>query len=273
MIGVTVQSDVSLGRRIYRPSASEVLNLHFYGSEMSPRGIGHNMTFQATFVGEVDPQSGMIHPYDDLKSRLKQAVGELDHQLLNETVATFRETSPTLENLCVFVFDKLKSDLPGFLKLKRMRAYEGPKMWADVFDPPFIHLTKEWLVRCIHRHHNPELSIEENQSLYNKCAATHGHEYRVQVTLRGPIDPEWGVVGPRAEWEEIVQEAIVKPFDGQFLNDHIGNTSGEIIAAKFFEILKGRLPRLLTVSVRETRKNSFFAIPTPESQRFIAELF
>lgn len=272
MIGVTVQSDVSLGRRIYRPEMTKEQNDYFYGSECSPQGIGHNLTFLATVTGPLNPQTGLLHRYDHLQEILKSTVQILDHQLINETVSFFLRTVPTAEKLAQFVFSELRLRLPSEVSLRKIRLYEGAKLWVDVSNSETVQVTREWLIHCVHRHHNPQLTMEENQALYNKCAVTHGHEYRIQVTVQGAVDPEWGIVAARQPWTEIVQEKLIEPFDGQFLNDLIGNTSGEIIAGKFTEILKAHLPSLLTVAVRETRKNSFFAVPSKGDEAAIQQL-
>ena len=61
------------------------------------------------------------------------------------------------------------------------------------------------------------------------------------------------------QFDQIVTELIIKPFDKTFLNDHIGNTSGEIISLRFFEILSASPlgPSLKKLLLRETKKNSF----------------
>lgn len=122
-----------------------------------------------------------------------------------------------------------------------------------------VLLTKKYTLSALHRHHNPELSAKENENLYRKCSRVHGHEYKIEVTLRGTLDAKTGLAADRSTMDRIVQKTLLAPLSGGFLNDHVGNTSGEIIVEKFFQILQGALPpgQLVRVRVRETRKNSF----------------
>jgi 6-pyruvoyltetrahydropterin/6-carboxytetrahydropterin synthase len=116
------------------------------------------------------------------------------------------------------------------------------------------YFTKRYILSAVHRHHNPDLSEAENQELYRKCSAVHGHEYKVEVTLKTAL-PHMD----RKKVDEIVREKIIRPMTGQYLNEIVGNTSGEIIVQKFFDILKPSFAEgeLVRVTLRETRKNSF----------------
>ena len=58
--------------------------------------------------------------------------------------------------------------------------------------------------------------------------------------------------------DELVHKHILLPFDKSYLNDKLGNTSGEIIAENFYGILKAHIPQLSQIALRETLKNSFF---------------
>ena len=121
-----------------------------------------------------------------------------------------------------------------------------------------IYLTQKFKLSGVHRHHNPELSGAENEKLFHKCAKPHGHEYRVEVTLQGSIATN-GLLEPRMKLKKVMDEILLKPMAGHYLNEFMGNTSGEIIAQNFFNRLHNVLGEsLVRVTVRETRKNSFY---------------
>ena len=114
-------------------------------------------------------------------------------------------------------------------------------------------------LNAVHRHWNPDLSADENKELYGKCSAIHGHEYNVEVSFIGKLDEKTGLVGQRDELKALIKEAIVDPLHGSYLNDHLGNTSGEKIAFQLLERVK-KCPMTQQphrIVVRETRKNSF----------------
>jgi 6-pyruvoyltetrahydropterin/6-carboxytetrahydropterin synthase len=136
-----------------------------------------------------------------------------------------------------------------------------------------IFLTRLYKIRCVHQHYNPDLSVEENEKIYYKCSRMHGHEYKVEVTVSGQIDTQTGLAISRAELDEIVETKVVKPLDLSFLNDHVGNTSGEIIVNHIHQILVKSLGnRLIKVTLRETRKNSFSSLPAQNHDSVLATL-
>jgi 6-pyruvoyltetrahydropterin/6-carboxytetrahydropterin synthase len=67
---------------------------------------------------------------------------------------------------------------------------------------------------------NPRLSEEENQRLFGLAANPHGHghNYVVEVSLRGEPDPVTGMVLDLKELKEILEREVVGPYDHRFLN-------------------------------------------------------
>ncbi|HTP85921.1 MAG TPA: 6-carboxytetrahydropterin synthase [Bryobacteraceae bacterium] len=70
---------------------------------------------------------------------------------------------------------------------------------------------------------NPELSADENRSLYGAAANPHGHghNYVLEVTLRGEPDPVTGMIFDLRELKEILQREVVGPMDHRFLNREV----------------------------------------------------
>jgi 6-pyruvoyltetrahydropterin/6-carboxytetrahydropterin synthase len=122
---------VELGRR-YHFAASHRLhnaklsgeeNHRIYGKCNNPYGHGHNYTVEVRFSGEVDPATGMIANLADLDAFVNERVIEpFDHRSLQDDVSAFRETVATTENLCVEIFQRLKS-FPA-AKLEAVRVVE-----------------------------------------------------------------------------------------------------------------------------------------------------
>jgi 6-pyruvoyltetrahydropterin/6-carboxytetrahydropterin synthase len=69
------------------------------------------------------------------------------------------------------------------------------------------------------------LSQEENEQIYGKCARPHGHghNYLVDVTVRGSIDPRTGMVCDLAALQRLVSDLVVEPFDHTFLNKDVAH--------------------------------------------------
>jgi len=122
---------IELGRR-YRFSASHRLhsahlseeeNCRVFGKCNNLYGHGHNYVVEVSVSGEVDPATGMIANLADLDAFVeRQVLEEFDHKSLNEDVLAFRDKVPTTENLCIEIFERLKS-FPS-AKLERIRVQE-----------------------------------------------------------------------------------------------------------------------------------------------------
>ena len=115
-----------------------------------------------------------------------------------------------------------------------------------------------------HRLHNPSYDAEWNRAMYDKCdnPGGHGHNYAIEVSVRGKIDPETGMVIDLKKLKDIMRAAVVDRVDHKNLNTDVGFLRGVIptaenLALAFWERLRPELPAGLLRSVRvwETEKN------------------
>ena len=139
---------------------------------------------------------------------------------------------------------------------------------ADV-QPPTIRLTRRFRFAASHRLHSPQLSEEENGSLYGKCNNPygHGHNYVVEVTVRGPVDSQLGRVADLEQLDQLVHANIVKQFDHRNLNEDVAEFSGPlvpttenlaaVVQARLSTAWPAGLPPLDRVRIFETRNNIF----------------
>jgi len=109
--------------RLHTAKVSEEENVRIFGKCANPYGHGHNYVLEISVSGDLDPATGMIANLADLDSFVERQVLEVfDHRSLNEDVPAFRETVPTTENLCIDIFERLKSFPQA--KLERVRVQE-----------------------------------------------------------------------------------------------------------------------------------------------------
>ena len=82
------------------------------------------------------------------------------------------------------------------------------------------YLNRRYRFSASHRLHNPALSEQQNRELYGKCNNPfgHGHNYTVEVTLSGPIDPVTGMVCDLGQLDGYMQREVVEPCDLNDLN-------------------------------------------------------
>lgn len=124
-------------------------------------------------------------------------------------------------------------------------------------------LTRVVAFHALHRLYRPDWSEAQNQQAFGPLAdaAGHGHDYRCEVTVTGPLDPTTGMVVDLVALDAILQDEIVNRFHGKYLNRDVAPfTSGrplptcEAIAADIFVRVADQLPagvRLERVRVLE----------------------
>ena len=116
----------SASHRLHTTHLSEEQNCRVFGKCNNPHGHGHNYVVEVGLSGAVDPATGMIANLADLDAFVGQQVLEdFDHKSLNEDVPAFRDRVPTTENLCIEIFQRLKSFPKA--KLERVRVEETGK--------------------------------------------------------------------------------------------------------------------------------------------------
>lgn len=112
-----------------------------------------------------------------------------------------------------------------------------------------------------HRLSSPHLSEAENQRVYGQCFRWHGHNYVVEVTVAGMIDPTTGMAINLGTLEQTVKAAFLDLVDHQDLDEVLPGTitTGEGLTLAFWRRLSATLPlgSLRRVAVEETPKNRF----------------
>lgn len=133
---------------------------------------------------------------------------------------------------------------------------------------PRIELTRGYRFAAAHVLRSPTLSDAENERIYGKCAnpTGHGHNYGLEVTVSGPVDPETGALVPLAWLDRIVAERVLDRLGHRLLNDdpwfEARVPTAENIAAFVEEELAEALSsresvELVRVRLHETRRNRF----------------
>jgi 6-pyruvoyltetrahydropterin/6-carboxytetrahydropterin synthase len=124
-----------------------------------------------------------------------------------------------------------------------------------------VYLTRKCEFSAAHYYHNPALSPEENRRLFGKCnnPSGHGHNYTLEVTVKGEVDPRSGFVVDLKELKEILQREVLEGLDHRFLNKEVPEfrermPTTENLAIAIWERLASKLQvaRLHRVRVYET---------------------
>jgi 6-pyruvoyltetrahydropterin/6-carboxytetrahydropterin synthase len=127
------------------------------------------------------------------------------------------------------------------------------------------YLTRRYMFSASHRLHSAALSTQENQDTYGKCNNPygHGHNYALQVTFSGQVDPSTGMICNLVDLDDSVRGKVLERFDIQNLNrlPEFAATvpTTENLCIVIYEILQRgfTLAHLEKVRLEETMMNSF----------------
>jgi 6-pyruvoyltetrahydropterin/6-carboxytetrahydropterin synthase len=135
-----------------------------------------------------------------------------------------------------------------------------------------FRVTRRYGFAASHRLDAPQLSAGENRRLYGKCNNPfgHGHNYVVEVSARGPLDPRTGRAVDVEALDDLVRRQVLAPFDHCDLNKDVNSFQGlsptsENLLVEICRRLKwnwstafpGEWPRLEKVRIAETPRNIF----------------
>ena len=136
---------------------------------------------------------------------------------------------------------------------------------GEIEDTIMVYLTRRTTFSAAHRLWSNHLTEEENIALYGKCANAngHGHNYVLEITVRGNADPRTGMVLNLLDLKQAINEHVIAWVDHKHLNHDVPWLEGsipttEVLVMKFWERLERALPRglLYEVKLHETENNS-----------------
>ena len=86
-----------------------------------------------------------------------------------------------------------------------------------------ISITRKIEFSASHLYHNAAFSAEENRRVFGKCNNPHGHghNYTLEVTVKGNVDPKSGFVVDLKELKEIMNREVLDAMDHRFLNKEV----------------------------------------------------
>jgi 6-pyruvoyltetrahydropterin/6-carboxytetrahydropterin synthase len=127
------------------------------------------------------------------------------------------------------------------------------------------HLGRRYRLSASHRLYKDAMSEADNRAVYGKCANPHGHghNYTVEVTVGGEIDPVTGMVWDLGELDGCMGREVLEAFDHQNLNtlecfrEVVPTTENLVLEIR--KRLVRAVPPKMTVGVRvEETSNNFF---------------
>ena len=135
-----------------------------------------------------------------------------------------------------------------------------------------FRVTRRYQFAASHRLHAAELSEEENRRLYGKCNNPygHGHNYVVEVSVRGPLLGATGRAVDTEALDELVRREVLAPFDHKNLNLDVAVFACEVptsenlgfeicrrLKRNWKQVFPGEWPKLERIRIGETARNIF----------------
>jgi 6-pyruvoyltetrahydropterin/6-carboxytetrahydropterin synthase len=129
-----------------------------------------------------------------------------------------------------------------------------------------VFITRKERFNAAHRLFKPEYSDEQNLKVFGKCSNPnwHGHNYTLQVTVKGEINKETGFVADLKELSRIINEKIILPLDHRNINLEVDFMKGKLASTENLAIsiwqeledeITGVGATLHCVRVEETENN------------------
>lgn len=185
-----------------------------YAGRPAMSGLGRYYELIATVRGTPDPRTGYILGIQEIDAPVRAVViPAIDRACLYHPTREPAGLLPELWNLAA-------GALPCPLERLIWSLTPTYKVEMSVSD----HQQKRVLIRqkfdfaAAHRLHSPHLTDRENQDAFGKCnnPSGHGHNYQIEPVIAVPVALADSF--SMARFEEIVEAAVVEPFDHKHLN-------------------------------------------------------
>lgn len=228
-----------------------------YAAWPSAQGWHAHISLEIVIAGEPDPRTGYLISISEIDEITRRsALPLLDH--------AFR--SGGAQELCLKpIASALKNDLPFPLQSITLVQSDFLSFFYEVSMPNHATMTQSFEFAASHRLHCDDLDAATNLKIFGKCnnAAGHGHNYRIEVSVRTLIqDP------PKVrldQLEQVVRQNVIDKLDHKHLNSDVAsfakqNPSVEMIARVCHDWLVQPIKdvggELVRVRVWETEKTS-----------------
>lgn len=227
------------------------------------RGLGRFYQLEVRCEGEVDPQTGY---FVNIKE-IDQAVRNHVLPFLEETLDTTRPSATLpVGTLLVKMLNLLQPALNHTVAAIRLELSPFHSLAMQRQAMNHVIIRQQFEFAAAHRLHVDTLSADDNQRVFGKCnnPSGHGHNYKLEVAVRAPINNE-GHILLVEELDARIDQTVVQKLDHKHLNIDVPefadlNPSCENIAKVSYDMLKDHLGdlgvELEEVSIWETSKTA-----------------
>lgn len=113
--------------RLFRKEWSDAKNFEVFGKCSNPNYHGHNYELEVGITGKIDPETGFLMDLKILSDIIKEEIEDcFDHKNLNIEVPEFKTLNPTVENIAVVIWNKIKTRIDSKYGVS-IKLYETPR--------------------------------------------------------------------------------------------------------------------------------------------------
>jgi 6-pyruvoyltetrahydropterin/6-carboxytetrahydropterin synthase len=132
-------------------------------------------------------------------------------------------------------------------------------------DALYVELGRRYRFAASHRLHTSQLTEAENDRVFGKCNNPygHGHNYVLEVSLSGKVDPDTGMIANLVDLDAFVERHVLEEFDHHSLNEDVAAfrekvpTTENLCIEIYRRLRKFPHAKLERVRIQETGNNSF----------------
>lgn len=131
-----------------------------------------------------------------------------------------------------------------------------------------VYITRRETFNAAHRLFRPELSDDENLTLFGKCSNPlwHGHNYTLYITVKGEVNPSTGMLINLKDLSKLIREEIIEKIDHKNMNLEVDFMQGKLastenLAIAIWDVLHRKLQekfphvQLHSIKLHETENN------------------
>lgn len=93
-----------------------------------------------------------------------------------------------------------------------------------------LTITKTFEFSASHQLVNPAWEKEKNCTEFGKCSNIHGHNYRLEVSITGKVNPETGMIINLSDLDDLVKKEIIQQLDHKHLNTDVKWLENKIVS-------------------------------------------
>lgn len=113
-----------------------------------------------------------------------------------------------------------------------------------------ISLTSSYDICAAHQLRRSDWNEKKNRAVFGHCADLHGHQYKVEITLVGEINPDTGMLINGYDVDQIFKKKIIEKIDHKYLNKDVSFFKKNLPTAEWIVVwVFGELKKAFPVGI------------------------